>query len=137
LAAGKEQMMTSKNLRTVALVSFLTFLAVSPSLAQRERDPGTGSQDSSQPSQGVSAFETRSGVVVMSSVDEKALYFTEDRTEEQLKVLLTEKTKIKIDKKKGGLELLELLTEGMPVKVTVSTETGEATSIKAKTPKQG
>ena len=78
-----------------------------------------------------------SGVVVASSVEEKALYFTEDGSEEKLKVLLTEKTKIKIDKKKGGLELLELLTEGMTVKVTVSTLTGEATTIKAKAAKKG
>ncbi len=75
-------------------------------------------------------------MVVASSVDEKALYFTEDGTEEQLKVLLTDKTKIKIDKKKGGLELLEFLTEGMTVKVNVNTQTGEATSIKAKAAKK-
>jgi hypothetical protein len=129
-------MMSPKSLRAVVVVSLLVFLVVSPSLAQREQPtPGGSTQDPAASSQGMMAFETRNGVVVASSVEEKALYFTEEGSEEKLKVLLTEKTKIKIDKKKGGLELLELLTEGMTVKVTVSTATGEATNIKAKTPK--
>ena len=130
--------MSPKSLRAVVAISLLFFLVVSPSLAQRERDTGGGSaEDSAESSQGMTAFETRSGVVVASSVEEKALYFTEDGSEEKLKVLLTEKTKIKIDKKKGGLELLELLTEGMTAKGTVSTLTGEATTIKAKAAKKG
>jgi hypothetical protein len=129
-------MMKSKNLRALAAISLLVFMVISPSVAQRERDPGGGSQDAAEPSQRSTMFDTRSGVVVASSVDEKALYFTEDGTEEQLKVLLTDTTKIKIDKEKGGLELLELLTEGMTVKVNVNTQTGEATSIKAKTAKE-
>jgi hypothetical protein len=131
-------MMTLSHLKTAAALALLCGWMVSPAMAQRERDPGgSSSQESAQPSSAMSAFETRSGVVVASAVDEKALYFTEEGTEEQLKVLLTDKTKIKIDKKKGGLELLELLTEGMTVKVTVDTRTGEATTIKAKAPKKG
>ena len=128
--------MTSKNLRTVVAATLLFFLAVSPCLAQRERDTGGGSQDSATPSQPTTGFETRNGVVVSTSVEEKALYFTQDGSDEQFKVILDDKAKIKIDKKKGGLEMLEMLTEGMTVKVTVSTLTGEATTIKAKAAKK-
>ena len=130
--------MSPKSLRAVVVVSLLLFLVISPSLAQREQAPPGGSApDPDGASQGMTGFETRNGIVVSTSVEEKALFFTEEGSDEQFKVILDDKAKIKIDKKKGGLEMLEMLTEGMSVKVTVSTLTGEATTIKAKAAKKG
>jgi len=129
--------MTSKSLRTVVAATLLFFLVVSPCLAQREQAPPGGSaEDPAGASQGATGFETRNGIVVSTSVEEKALYFTEEGSDEQFKVILDDKAKIKIDKKKGGLEMLEMLTEGMTITVTVSTLTGEATTIKAKAAKK-
>ena len=116
-------------------------LALTSAQAQAQRE---GAYGSSSPPTGQEApssiFQTVKGAVVEASAEERALYILAREGsdgEEKFKILLDEKTKIRIEKKKGGLELLDSLPEGTLVNVTVNTATGVAVSIKVKKAKKG
>ncbi|MFQ5669606.1 MAG: hypothetical protein ACE5HD_03680 [Acidobacteriota bacterium] len=129
------------------LLSRLAFLSVVllpvATLAPAQmRDYGTDhSKDRANPhstvSEHASAFKTVIGTVVRADAEEKILYLSESKTEKKVKVNLSPKTKIRVKKQKGGLDLVSSLKAGMTVKVTVNSETGVAVSVRALAPKKG
>jgi hypothetical protein len=127
--------MIVKRFLAATFLPVLILLFVVPSLAQTRREPVGGTQSATAPDQRVSPFQTLNGVFVRADAEEGVVYFTEANTENKFQVLVDESTKFKIEKKKGGLEMLEALTEGMAVEVTVDSRTGVARLVKVKKPK--
>jgi hypothetical protein len=122
-------MRTKASLLTV--ISALVFLSAPPALAQRAESYGGDTPAApGAPAQPTSVFKTVDGVVVKADAGEKALYLTEAGTDKKVKVILDESTKVRIDKQKGGLELVPSLKEGAEIRVVVNTETGVAVSVK-------
>ncbi len=117
----------------IVTCSAALILATSPAMAQRERTYG-GESASTSPAAPTSVFKTVDGVVVKADAAEKALYLTEADTDAQLKVALDDSTKVRVDKQKGGLELIPSLKAGTPIRVVVNTETGVAVSVKSRAP---
>ncbi len=117
----------------IVTCSAALILATSPAMAQRERTYG-GESASTSPAAPTSVFKTVDGVVVKADAAEKALYLTEADTDAQLKVALDDSTKVRVDKQKGGLELIPSLKAGTAIRVVVNTETGVAVSVKSRAP---
>ncbi len=119
----------------IVTCSAALILATSPAMAQRERTYGGESASTSPAAPSpTSVFKTVDGVVVKAVAAEKALYLTEADTDAQLKVALDDSTKVRVDKQKGGLELIPSLKAGTPIRVVVNTETGVAVSVKSRAP---
>ncbi len=117
----------------IVTCSAALILATSPAMAQRERTYG-GESASTSPAAPTSVFKTVDGVVVKADAAEKALYLTEADTDAQFKVALDDSTKVRVDKQKGGLELIPSLKAGTAIRVVVNTETGVAVSVKSRAP---
>ena len=131
--------MRSWQRKSLACLVLILLLPVSLAVAQQQQPPSYSSTSpaSSTPDTGASVFKTFDAVVVAADAEEKILYLTNLEGEAKMKVLLDEKTKIKIQKQKGRLEMLPSLDEGMKVSVTVNMSTGVAVSVKTKKEKKG